>query len=430
MFSSLEIALSSANRTKLNMMAQDGDKKAKQLLEAIENPTAFFATTQLYITFIALFIGAYAANIFADPITEYIVGRGVRMSEAAISMIVFFLVTAVVTYFNLVLGELVPKRLALLDSIKYARTMIGVLRVLSAIVAPAVKLLALGANLILRLFGVKDNNLEEEVSREEIMMMVQSGGAQGSIAETEQEILSNVLDLGDKTVEDACIHRVDVIALPVESTFEEILDVFISQQFSRLPLYEESIDYVVGILHMKDVMKFMVENDDYSSFDVNIFMRKPLFVPAFKKTSELLSEMRNDAVYMAIIVDEYGGMLGIVTMEDLVEEVVGSILDEYDADEIPEITQLQDGSFRVQGSIVFKKVQEYFDVELPVDEFETLSGFIIGQLRRIPSDDEQPEIQYGALHFKVESSEENRITVARISKEKDVINCDNDGKNG
>ena len=405
----MEIALSSANRTKLSMMAENGDKKAKQLLDAIENPTRFFATTQLYITFIALFVGAYAASVFADPLTYFIVGRGVPISESAVYMIVFVVVTVLVTFFTLIFGELVPKRLALLNSISYARAMIGVLHVLSIIVLPFVKFLAFSANLILRLFGVKDENSEEVVSREEISMMVKSGSDGDSISETEHEILSNVLELDAKTVEDACIHRMDVVALPVETPFTEIVDVFVEQQYSRIPLYEENIDHVVGILHMKDVMKFMAKNDDYSAFDVKAVMRDPFFVPAFKKTDELLSEMRKDGVYIAVVVDEYGGMVGIVTMEDLVEEIVGSISDEYDTDEIPEIEQLADGSYNLQGAIEFKKVQELFDIELPTDEFETLSGFIIGQLRRIPSDDELPQVEYENLIFIVKSVEENRI---------------------
>jgi putative hemolysin len=406
----MEIALSSANRTKLNLMAESGDKKAKQLLAAIENPTRFFATTQLYITFIALFVGAYAASVFAEPMTDAVVGLGVAISESAVYMIVFVVVTILVTFFTLIFGELVPKRLALLNSISYARAMIGVLHILSIIVLPFVKFLAFSANLILRLFGVKGEDSDAVVSREEISMMVKSGSDGDSISETEQEILSNVLELDAKTVEDACIHRIDVVALPVETAFDEIVDVFVEQQYSRIPLFEENIDHVVGILHMKDVMKFMAKNDNYSSFDVKKYMREPFFVPAFKKTDELLSEMRKEGVYIAVVVDEYGGMVGIVTMEDLVEEIVGSISDEYDTDEISEFEQLADGSYKLQGAMDFKKVQELFDAELPTDEFETLSGFVIGQLRRIPSDDEQPEVTFGNLVFMVQHVEENRVS--------------------
>ena len=418
----MEIALSSANRTKLSMMAENGDKKAKQLLEAIENPTRFFATTQLYITFIALFIGAYAASVFAEPLTYAVLGLGVTISESAVYMIVFVVVTVLVTFFTLIFGELVPKRLALLNSISYARAMIGVLHILSIIVLPFVKLLAFSANLILRLFGVKGEDSGEVVSREEISMMVKSGSDGDSISETEQEILSNVLDHDAKTVEDACIHRIDVVALPVETPFDEIVDVFVEQQYSRIPLFEESIDHVIGILHMKHVMKFLAKNDEYSSFNVKEYMREPFFVPAFKKTDELLSEMRTQGVYIAVVVDEYGGMVGIVTMEDLVEEIVGSISDEYDTDEVVEFEQLSDGSYKLQGAMDFKKVQELFDAELPIDEFETLSGFVIGQLRRIPSEDEQPEVEFENLLFVVQSVEENRVAevLVRVVPEADA----------
>ena len=332
-FSATEIALSSASRTKVKMLADSGDKKAKQLWDAIEDPTGFFATTQLYITFIAFFAGAYAASSFSDPLTAWILGFGLPLSTSLIEPVVFILVTFILTYFMLVFGELVPKRIALRNSMKFAFATIGFLSILSKIVLPFVKLLSVSANLVLRLFGIKDNKQTDGVTKEEIRTILQSGNEFGSIDEGEHDIMKNILNLEGKAVIDASIHRIDVISLPIDATFNEIVKVFVDEKYSRIPIYEDNIDNILGILLMKDIMKFMADGNDTSSFDIKTFLHEPYFVPPSKNTIALLKEMQQDKVYMAIIVDEYGGTAGIVTIEDLVEEIVGNILDEYDTDE-------------------------------------------------------------------------------------------------
>jgi len=413
-FSATEIALSSANRTKVKTLAESGHKKAKQLWKAIEDPTAFFATTQLYITFIAFFAGAYAASSFTDPIVTRVLDLGLPISTAVAEPVVFIFVTLILTYFMLVFGELIPKRIALKNSMKFAFSTIGFLNILSKVVFPFVKLLSVSANFILRLFGIKDNAQADGVTKEEIRMMLKSGSEYGNIAESEHDIMNNVLNLEEKTVKDAGIHRVQVTALPVEVDFDEIVKVLIEEKYSRIPIYENSIDNILGFLHMKDIMKYMADNKDVSGFNIRSFLHEPYFVPPSKNTIELLQEMQKNHVYMAIIVDEYGGMTGIVTIEDLVEEIVGSILDEYDADESQEIIPIGQNTFSVQGSIDFEKVQSYFGTEFPVDEYDTLSGFIIGQLQRIPMDDEKPEIEFGGFLFTAEEVHDKRIVTVLV----------------
>ncbi|MCL2874243.1 MAG: hemolysin family protein [Defluviitaleaceae bacterium] len=420
-FSATEIALSSVNRTKLKMKAESGDKKAKRLLVTLENPTGFFAVTQLYITFIALFSGAYAASAFTDPIIEWVMRFELPVSAAIAEPVVFVLVTVALTYFSLVFGELVPKHIALRNSTTVALATIGFFNVLSKIVLPFVNLLSVSANLLLKLLGIKDDGHEDEVTKDDLRMMLQSGSEHGSIAESEHNILSNVLELDDKTVKDVCVHRIDVVGIPVDADFNEILDVLVNEQYSRIPVYEESVDRIIGILHMKDVMKYMVENPDTTGFDIKHLLREPYFASSFKKTNELLIEMQKKRVYMAIVVDEYGGVMGIVTIEDLVEEIVGSILDEHDTDEPSDILSTDDNVFVIQGTTDCEKVKNYFGTDLPVDEYDTLSGFLIGQLKRIPSEDEKPEIRYGNLLFKVESVQEKRIAKVVVSVISDDI---------
>jgi len=415
-FSAAEIALSSANRTKLKMLAESGDKKAKQLLAALEDPTSFFATTQLYITFIAFFAGAYAADSFTDPLVNWALGQGLPVSEAIAEPVVFLVVTIILTYFMLVFGELVPKHIALQNAITFSFATIGLLNVLSKIVLPFVKFLSFSANFLLKLMGVKNNGHEEEITKEEIRMMLKSGNEHGNIAEGEHHLLNKVLELDDKTVKDASIHRIDVVALPLEVDFTEIVDVLIKEKYSRLPIYEESIDNIVGILHMKDIMKYMVEHPDTSKFNIKTLLREPYFLPSFKKADEAFNEMQKARVYMAVVIDEYGGMMGIVTMEDLVEEIVGNILDEYDTDEPSDITSIDDKAFIIQGTTDFEKIEYLFNADLPVDEYDTLSGFLIGQLGGIPLEGEKPELEYNGLLFKIESVKEKRITTVLVSK--------------
>jgi putative hemolysin len=267
-FSAMEIALSSSNRTKVKLLAESGDKKAKRLLKALEEPISFFATTQLYITFITLFSGMYAASSFTDPIVEWAMKRSMPISETAVAPVVFILVTVILTYFTLIFGELIPKRIALRKGISFALATINLLNILSKIVFPFVKLLSLSANSLLKLFRVTDGEDEEKITKEEIRMILKSSNEYGSIDESEHDILSHVLDLSERTVVDACVHRVDVIALPMSTGFDEVIDVFITKKCSRLPIYEESIDNIKGILHIKDILKYMVDNKDTSGFDV------------------------------------------------------------------------------------------------------------------------------------------------------------------
>jgi len=411
----MEIALSSSNRTKVKICVESGDKKARQLLDAIEDPSSFFATTQLYITFITLFAGTYAANSFAEPLVGWLLNFELPVSEAAAELIVFIFITVALTYFALVFGEMIPKRIALRRGMTFALATIGLLNFLSRIVLPFVKLLSLSANFVLKLLGEKGKLREERITKEEIRMMLKSGSEHGSIAESEHDILSNVLELDDRTIEDACIHRINVVALPLEAEFDEIVNVLINERYSRIPIYEESIDNIVGILHMKDMMKYIVDNPGVSGVDVKTLLREPYFVPSFKKADELLREMKNNREYMAVVVDEYGGTIGIVTTEDLVEAIVGSIVEEHDADQPPDITPVDGSTFIIQGAAYLEKIQDYFDVSLPIDEYDTLSGFLIGQLRRIPTEGEMPELEYNGLLFKVENVQEKRIAKVTVS---------------
>ena len=415
--SSSEIAVSSANRNKVKLRAEGGDKKAARLLAIMDEPGNFFATTQLYITFIAFFSGAYAANSFTYPLLGALENLGFQVPEA----VVFITITAILTYVTLIFGELVPKRIAMQYAIPFALRAIIIMKVLTIIALPFVKGLSASARAVLKLFGIKDDGHEEDVTKEEIRLMVESGGELGHIDESEQDMIENIFELDNITAADICTHRMDVEAVAVDADFKTVADLLINENYSRIPVYEESLDYILGILHSKDVMKYMVTNPDTDSFDIKALMRDPYFVPLSKKARELFQEMRRERVYMSVVIDEYGGMMGIVTMEDFVEVIVGSIQDEYDTDEQPDIAVLNENSgeniYRIQGTADLESVQDLFDIPLPIDEYDTLSGFIVGQLGHIPGEDEKPTVAFNGLIFKVENVQDKRIATVVVEPE-------------
>ena len=413
--SSSEIAISAANRNRVKMRADNGDKKAARLLATIDEPHSFFATTQLYCTFIAFFSGAYAANSFTGPLVNFASGLGLSIPGKLAETVAFILVTAILTYVSLIVGELVPKRIAMGYSIPFSLRVLPVLNVLSILAFPFVKILSVSAKVVLKLLRFKDNSPEEEITKAELSQMMASSREHGHIAENEQGMIENILKIDKLTAGDICTHRPDVVALPVDAGYESVLNMLTGEYYSRVPVYEENLDNICGILYTKDVLRFMAKDPDPVNFDLTTLIRNVHFVPFSKKAEELFQEMRRKRAYMSVVIDEYGGTMGIVTMEDLVETIVGSIHDEYDTEELPPIDPINETTFRIQGATGLELVRNYFGVPLPVDDYETMSGFLIGQLGHIPSEGEKPEITFNELLFKVESLGEKRIDTVMVT---------------
>jgi putative hemolysin len=252
-------------------------------------------------------------------------------------------------------------------------------------------------------------------------MIVESSSEHGHLAESEQGMIENIFKIEELTAGEICTHRLDIVALPLDADFKTVEATLAGNFFSRVPVYADSLDDIRGFLHTKDVFNYMATNSDFSGFDIKALMREAYFVPPSKSTEELLREMRKDGSTLAVVIDEYGGTLGIITLEDLIESIVGSIQDEYDSEEIPDITSIGEGVFRVQGMAGLQEIQNHFDVTLPTDMYETISGFLIGQLGHIPADDEKPEMSYECLHFKVERVLEKRIATVIVTKTESQI---------
>jgi len=266
--------------------------------------------------------------------------------------------------------------------------------------------------IIKMLSGIKKDG---EVTENEVRLMVDAVAESGTIDESEMAMIHNVFKFDDKTAEDIATHRTDIEAISSDASEEDVMSITSEVKYSRLPVYEDSIDNIVGILHIKDLLKYILKKGR-GEFQLKVIMRKPYFVPLSKKLDELFEEMQKNKQHMAIVVDEYGGTIGLVTMEDIIEEIMGNIWDEYDEEEGPDIQEIDINTYRMNGTANLDDVAEVLGVNLPEDDYDTLGGFIIGQLGRIPAEEEQPEIEFNGLVFKVKRMDEKRIDSVIVCK--------------
>lgn len=414
-FAASEIALISLNDNKVRLMAEDGHKKAKQLKNLLGEPSRFLATIQIGITLAGFLASAFAAESFSGRLVELIRLTGVPISDAWLKNIAVVFITIILSYFTLVLGELVPKRLAMKMAEPISLLVVGPLNVLSVVTSPFVKLLTLSTNFFVRLFGFDPHEEDEKVTEEEIRMMVDVGEEKGTIHETEKLMINNVFEFNNKIVSDVMTHRIDIVALPVEANLDTVTSIINAEKYSRIPVYEDKIDNIIGVLHSKDIIQYMTDNCGNNNFDLKTVIRPPYFVPVSKRTDILLKELQRHKTHLAIIIDEYGGTAGIVTFEDLIEEIVGNIFDEDDEEE-KDFDRLDENTFIIKGSVSLDAVEDYLNTKLPIEEYETLSGFVIGQLGRIPGKEDKSSVEFNDLVFKVEEVDEKRVAKVKICR--------------
>lgn len=414
-FAASEIALISLNDNKIKLMADDGDKKARLLQKLLGEPSKFLATIQIGITLAGFLASAFASESFADRLVNVIKTLKIPIPENVLKTTSVIVITIILSYFTLVLGELVPKRLAMQKAESISFLVVKPLNLLSIVTSPFVKLLTISTNFLVRLFGVDPNANEEQVTEEEIRMMIDVGEEKGTIEEAEKEMINNIFEFNDKTVSEIMTHRTGIAALPVDSTITEVTSFFNREKYSRIPVYEDNIDNIIGVMHSKYLIQFLSEGDKKENFNLRNLIRKPYFVPTSKKTDELFQELKQNKNHLAIVIDEYGGTAGIVTLEDLIEEIVGNIFDEDDEVE-KYIDKIDDNTFIIKGSVSLDEVQEALGVNLPVDDYETLSGFITGQLGRIPEKGDKSIVEYEELVFKVEEVKEKKVSKIKVCK--------------
>lgn len=267
--------------------------------------------------------------------------------------------------------------------------------------------------LIANIMLLQKKHAQHAVTEEGIRQMVDAGGSNGSIDESEKEMINNIFELSNTSVEEIATHRTDIVAVPLEATLAEIKEVLMEEKYSRIVVYEDNIDNIVGVFHVKDLVKYVLTDStrmEEGNFHLEDIMMQPYFVPFSKKTDELIEEMQREKVHMAIVIDEYGGTSGIVTMEDVMEEIVGNIFDEYDLEEEEDICPIDENSYSISGKADLQDVAEQLGIVFEDDEdYDTLGGYLIGRLGRIPEDDEMPEIAVGGWLFQIKQFEEKRI---------------------
>ena len=411
-FAMSEIAIISLNDNVVDKQAEDGNKKAKKVKKLTENPSNFLSTIQIGVTLAGFLTSASASSSFAAGLTEKLVALGMPIPANVINGISVVLITVIMSYFSLVFGELAPKRMAMQKPEKIAYSVVGILLVVKTITAPFVKVLSASTNLIVRLCGFDPNANEESVTEEEIRMMVDVGQEKGVIEDIQKEMIDNIFDFDDIDVSDIMTHRTDMFAVEDTDSLEQVVSISIEHGYSRIPVFHEDPDNIIGIVYIKDLLKYISSSlpKDKGPKDV---MREAYYVPFSKSCGALFNEMCEKHMQMAVVVDEYGGTAGIVTMEDLLEAIVGNIQDEYD-NEDEEIVEVSENVFTIDGTAYIEEVNELVGDIIPEGDYDTLGGFLISRLGYLPKDGDMTEVEFENLKFTILNVEDRRIGKIRV----------------
>ena len=413
-FAMSEIAIISLNDAKLEKQAQEGNKKAKKLLKLTSNPSKFLSTIQIGVTLAGFLSSASASQSFVEMLSGALssVADAINIPMSVVEGFSLVVITLITSYFSLVLGELVPKRVAMYNPEKISFRIAGILTFVAAVTKPFVKVLSLSVNAILRLIGIDPNSEPEEVTEEEIRMMVDVGGEKGVIEDTQKEMINNIFEFDDIDAGDIMTHRTDVSAVEINDPIQDVVEIAEKEGYSRIPVYEESLDKIIGIVYIKDLIGYIGSSVPKQE-NLRKIMREPYFVPESMKCGMLFQEMTARRVQMAVVVDEYGGTAGIVTLEDLLESIVGNIQDEYDNEE-EDFSVIDETTFTVDGTTPIDEVNEHVGVNLPEDEYDTIGGFVISLLGYLPNDGEMNELDYKNLHFTILNLEDKRIGKLKV----------------
>ena len=415
-FAMSEMTIVTLNDSKMEKMADEGHKKAKKVLRLTEDSSRFLSTIQVGVTLAGFLTSAVAATSFSSILTAWltdvfsITDRSVIGLVASLSLI---LITIIISYFSLVFGELLPKRIAMHNPESISFRVVGILLFFKAIMRPIVALLSVSTNGMLRIFGINPKDAPQAVTEEEIRMLVDVGEEKGVIEESQKEMINNIFEFDDIVAADVMTHRTDVVAIDINDSFTTVLKTVMEEGYSRIPVYDDDLDDIKGVLYVKDLLKFV--GQDLPKRGVAKLMRKAYFVPESKKCGELFAEMTEKRIQLAIVSDEYGGFAGIVTIEDLLESIVGNMQDEYD-DEEEEFEKLNDTTYTIDGVTDIEEVEEELGIKLPQGEYDTVAGMIMSILGRIPEENETPMVEVAGCEFTVESINERRIERVKIVK--------------
>jgi len=415
-FAATEIAVVSLNDNKVRRRAEDGDQKSKKLLKLIEKPTNFLATIQIGITLAGFLGSAFAADYFADYFAKFL-SNIFSVSFDIMRSVAVVIITIILSFFTLVLGELIPKRVGMKYCEKIAYFSSGIVSVLSVILRPVIWLTSGVTNVVLRIFGIKPEDENEEVTEEEIRMMVDIGEEKGSIESNEKEMIENIFEFNNSSASDIMVHRTDMTSISADESVENIVSLIVESGFSRFPVYDEDIDDIIGILSSR---VFLLNLHKPEPKSLRELLYKPYFVPESVKADVLLRDMQTKKIHMAIVLDEFGGTSGLVTMEDLLEEIVGNIYDEFDTMTQPDVEKIGEQCWRVSGSLDLETLGDEigvsFEREIEEEGYTTLGGLVFSSFSEIPQDGSNPEVDYRNLHIKVTEITDKRVEWAEITK--------------
>ena len=410
-FACAEIAVISLNEIHIEQQSEDGDKKAVKLLKFLKEPARFLATIQVAITLSGFLGSAFAADNFSDPLVDWLVGMNVPIPADTLNTIAVVVITIILSYFTLVLGELVPKRLAMNNPEKLSRAMAGMLRFVQVLFTPIVWILTISTNGLLRLLGQNPNATDDEITEEEIRTMVDAGQKKGVIQSEKSDIIQNVFEFDDISVGEFLTHRTKVDILWTEDSLEEWEEILHATRHSIYPVCGDCADQVLGVLNVKDYYRM---KDRTKESVLKEALRPAYFVPASLKADVLFRRMQQSRCHFAVVLDEYGGMDGIVTMNDLLEQLVGDLTDSDEEPEIPAIRRGEGGRWLISGEASIEDVNQALGVELPEEEYETFGGYVFDRYGSIPEDGSRFTIRTDGLQIRAELIHSHRLEQAVV----------------
>lgn len=389
-FSSAETALTTVNKHKLRARADEGSRRAAKVLKITENPGKLLST---------ILIGNNIVNIAASALTT-------TLCTAVFGSHMIGVATGVLTLLVLIFGEITPKTLATLYAVEWSMIIVYPVAGLMVVLTPVIWLLNIITGVLFKIFRIDPNANANAMTESELLTIVNVSEEEGVIEQEERVMISNVVDFGDALSKEVMIPRADVVFADVNSTYTELVELFMKETYSRIPIYEDSKDHVIGILYLKDLF-FYSQVNDMEYFDIRSILRKPIFVYEYQKTNKIFAEMKTSSVSVAIVLDEYGVTSGIITMEDLIEEIVGEIRDEYDENENDFVRKIDDNMYDIDGSIRLDDLNDVLGTSLASDDYDSLAGFVIQIMDKLPEEGE--ETDFDNIHFKVGTVNKNRI---------------------
>lgn len=413
-FAMSEIAIISLNDNKIKKMAKNGDKLADKILNITKNSSNFLATIQVGVTLSGFLTSASASAIFASKVADFL--SFLPLSKNILEGVSTVLITFVLSYFSLVFGELVPKKIAIQNAEKISFKVIGIIGSIEKIFSPFIKFLSASTNLIVKLLGISPDTSSSTVSEEEILMMLDAGQEKGSITVGIKNIIENIFDFDDKSVNEIMTHRTEIIAIADNKLVSDAINLANSSGYSRIPVYHEDVDNIIGIVYAKDLLKYLTDGRISENISILGIMRDAVYVPESKRCSELFQELIDLKIQIAIIVDEYGGTEGLVTIEDLTESILGNIQDEYD-NEQDEITKINENKFTVDGSTSIDEISALLGFDLPQGDYDTVSGLILERLARIPTNNEHPTVTIDSTKFTVDKVKDRKIKKVSVTRD-------------